>query len=137
MTDPHSITQSITPNITAPTIFETLGGAATFERIVARFYEGVDSDPVLRPLYPDDLTQSKRDLALFLMQYFGGPATYSQERGHPRLRMRHMPFAIGQAERDAWMRHMTAAVEAEHLEPALRDVLLNYFDRTATFMMNR
>jgi hemoglobin len=92
---------------------------------------------VLRPLYPSDLAESKRHLALFLMQYFGGPSTYSKERGHPRLRMRHLPFAIGQAERDAWMRHMTAAVDAERLPEGVREVLVDYFERAATFMINR
>jgi hemoglobin len=119
------------------TLFDAIGGAATFERIVERFYQGVATDPVLRPLYPEDLTESKRHLALFLMQYFGGPTTYSQERGHPRLRMRHLPFTIGQAERDAWMRHMKAAVEAEQLPAVIQGTLLDYFERVATFMMNR
>jgi hemoglobin len=119
------------------TLFDAVGGATTFERIVEHFYEGVAVDPVLRRMYPEDLTESKRHLALFLMQYFGGPTTYSQERGHPRLRMRHLPFAIGMAERDAWMRHMRAAVEAEHLSDTARDALLEYFERVATFMMNQ
>ena len=120
-----------------PTIFDLAGGEAAFTRIVARFYEGVESDPLLRPIYPEDLAESRRTLRLFLMQFFGGPGDYSQERGHPRLRMRHMPFAIGQAERDAWMRHMTAAVKAENLPPQIEAVLLEYFERAATFMMNR
>lgn len=119
------------------TIYEQAGGAATFERLVERFYEGVEQDPVLRPMYPEDLTEGKRHLALFLMQFFGGPGTYSQERGHPRLRMRHLPFAIGQAERDAWVRHMTAAVNTEPLPDSVRAAMLEYFERTATFMMNR
>ena len=121
----------------ARTVFEAAGGAETFRRIVARFYAGVADDPVLRPLYPEHLDESERHLALFLMQYFGGPSTYSQQRGHPRLRMRHLPFAIGQAERDAWMRHMTVAVEAEGLPEPLSVTLLDYFDRAATFLMNR
>ena len=123
--------------VDARTIFEAAGGAAAFAGLVDRFYEGVAGDPVLRPLYPPDLAESKRRLALFLMQYFGGPATYSQERGHPRLRMRHLPFAIGQAERDAWMRHMRAAVEATELPDDVRVVLLDYFERASTFMINR
>jgi hemoglobin len=123
--------------VEAPTLCDAIGGATTFERIVERFYQGVATDPVLRPLYPADLTEGKRHLALFLMQYFGGPTTYSEERGHPRLRMRHMPFTIGQVERDAWMRHMKAAVEAEQLPAGIRDTLLDYFERVATFMMNR
>src|SRR5688500_17445311 len=119
------------------TIYEMAGGAPTFERIVARFYEGVESDSTLRAMYPEDLDESRHHLALFLMQYFGGPTTYSGGRGHPRLRMRHIPCSIGQAERDAWVRHMTAAVEAEELPEAVRAAMLEYFDRAATFMMNR
>jgi hemoglobin len=119
------------------TLFERAGGAPAFERIVKKFYEGVESDAALRALYPTDLEPGKRHLALFLMQFFGGPKVYSQERGHPRLRMRHVPFAIGQAERDAWVHHMKAAVEAENLEPEVRDALLEYFERAATFLINR
>jgi hemoglobin len=121
----------------ARTLFEAAGGEETFRRIGARFYAGVADDPLLRPLYPEHLEESERHLALFLMQYFGGPSTYSQQRGHPRLRMRHLPFAIGQAERDAWVRHMTAAVVAEGLPDSLSAALLDYFDRAATFLMNR
>lgn len=119
------------------TIYELAGGEAAFTRIVENFYEGVAQDETLRPLYPADLTESKRTTRLFLMQYFGGPGDYSQERGHPRLRMRHMPFAIGQAERDAWVKHMTKAIEAENFPPDLQAVFIDYFERTATFMMNR
>ena len=117
--------------------FEAAGGEATFFRLVERFYAGVATDPLLRPLYPADLSESIRHTALFLIQYCGGPGTYSQQRGHPRLRMRHAPFAIGQRERDAWVHHMSAAVEAEIQNPALRRYLLEYFQRTATHMMNR
>lgn len=120
-----------------PTLYERAGGKPFFERLVASFYAGVANDPVIRPMYPDDLTESRRTLTLFLMQYFGGPGDYSQERGHPRLRMRHVPFAIGLAERNAWMRHMRAAVEAETNEEEIRAALLEYFERAATFMMNR
>lgn len=122
--------------VTPHTVFEAVGGAATFDRIVERFYAGVADDPVLRPMYPDDLGESKQHLSLFLQQYFGGPTTYSERRGHPRLRMRHLPFVIGQDERDAWMRHMSAAVEAEHLDEPLQEVLLSYFESAATFMIN-
>jgi hemoglobin len=117
--------------------FQLVGGEPTFERITERFYEGIASDPLLRPMYPEDLTESKRFMGLFLMQYFGGPGTYSQERGHPRLRMRHLPFAIGPAERDAWLRHMRAAIDAEAFEPAIRSTFMEYFERVAHFMMNR
>jgi len=123
--------------VDARTIFAAVGGADTFDRIVDHFYAGVSDDPVLRPMYPSDLTEAKRHLSLFLMQYFGGPSTYSEQRGHPRLRMRHFPFAIGQAERDAWMRHMHAAVQAERLPDPIERTLLDYFARAATFMINR
>lgn len=123
--------------VDARTVFDAVGGAETFDRLVERFYEGVATDEVLRPMYPENLAESKRHLSLFLQQYFGGPGTYSAERGHPRLRMRHFPFAIGQAERDAWMRHMRAAVEAERLPGPVTEVLLDYFERAATFMINR
>ena len=121
----------------ARTVYAAVGGGETFDRIVKRFYEGVAQDAALRPMYPDDLVESERRLSLFLQQYFGGPSTYSEQRGHPRLRMRHFPFAIGQVERDAWMRHMRAAVEAERFPPEIEGVLLDYFDRAATFMINR
>ena len=123
--------------VDARTVYAAVGGGETFDRIVAHFYEGVAEDAVLRAMYPEDLADSRRHLSLFLQQYFGGPSTYSEERGHPRLRMRHFPFAIGQAERDAWMRHMRAAVEAERFPAEIEQVLLDYFDRAATFMMNR
>src|SRR4030081_86690 len=93
------------------TLYERVGGEAVFTSLVERFYAGVATAPVLRPLYPEDLEPPKRHLALFLMQYWGGPRTYSEERGHPRLRMRHFPFRIGQLERDAWLSHMGTAVE--------------------------
>lgn len=118
-------------------LYELIGGMAAFERIVERFYAGVENDTLLRPMYPEDLTDSKRHLVLFLAQYFGGPRTYAAERGHPRMRMRHAPFAIGQAERDAWMRHMEEAVLAEELSPEAEKPLMEYFERTATFLMNR
>src|SRR5690349_6629622 len=100
------------------TFFEAVGGEETFRRLVHRFYQGVAADPLLRPLYPEqDLGPAEERLRLFLMQYWGGPRTYSDERGHPRLLMRHMPFAIGEAERDAWLAHMRAAVEELELPP--------------------
>jgi len=120
-----------------PTIYEAVGGAEVFTRIIENFYNGIESDALIRPMYPADLTESKRSMTLFVMQYFGGPRTYSDERGHPRLRLRHAPFSIGIAERDAWMKHMKNAIEAEHFAPPLETVLLNYFENTATFMMNR
>ena len=106
-------------------------------RMVAHFYRGVEKDAILRPLYPDDLRDSAWWTALFIIQYCGGPADYSQTRGHPRLRMRHYPFAIGQKERDAWVSHMSQAVEAEIENPEAKRRLLDYFEKTATFLMNR
>lgn len=118
-------------------LYARLGGADAFEQLVERFYNGVARDAVLRPLYPDDLAESKRTLALFLIQFFGGPTDYSNERGHPRLRMRHLPFAIGQAERDAWVQNMKNAVESGGFSPEIEATLLEYFERVATFMMNQ
>jgi hemoglobin len=130
-------TQSGAPQPEAKTIYELAGGDEAFFRLVHRFYQGVEQDPVLRPLYPADLSESEHFTALFLIQYCGGPSTYSQQKGHPRLRMRHMPFAIGQKERDAWVLHMSRAVESEIENPQIRTYLNDYFERTATFMMNR
>ena len=93
-------------------VFDAVGGWPFFVDLVDRFYAGVTADPLLRPLYPEDLTGARRHLAGFLAQYWGGPSTYSDERGHPRLRMRHAPFAIGEAERDAWLLYMLGALDA-------------------------
>ncbi len=120
------------------TVYELAGGESTFRLLVRRFYASVATDPVLRAVYPEeDLTNATERLTLFLIQYWGGPATYSEQRGHPRLRMRHQPFAIGQPERDAWLGHMTAAVESLHLAPAVRKALLDYFGTASTAMINR
>jgi hemoglobin len=122
---------------TEPTVFDAVGGMPFFEGLVERFYEGVAGDDVLRPLYPADLGPSIRHLTLFLAQYWGGPTTYDDERGHPRLRMRHAPFAIGPGERDRWLVHMRAAVDA--MDPPLwaRAALLDYFAMAADAMRNR
>ncbi len=93
-------------------VYDAVGGRPFFVDLVDGFYAGVSADVLLRPLYPEDLTDSRRHLAGFLTQYWGGPSTYSDERGHPRLRMRHAPFAIGDAERDAWLRHMLGSLDA-------------------------
>lgn len=118
-------------------LFERVGGDAFFASLVERFYAGVEQDPLLRPLYHDDLAPAKRHLALFLAQYWGGPHTYSDERGHPRLRMRHFRFAIGQAERDAWLRHMREAVEESSAPPSDKQALLDYFDSAASSLINQ
>ena len=112
-------------------------GEEGFQRLVDDFYAGVAEDPVLRPLYPPDLSASKDHLRLFLIQYWGGPATYSDQRGHPRLRLRHMPFAIGQRERDAWFRHMSAAVRALDTRPEIEAQLLDYFEAASLGLINR
>ena len=124
----------------ATTVYEAAGGEATFTALVDRFYQGVSGDPVLRPLYPDDpemFAAAGEHLRLFLIQYWGGPAWYSERRGHPRLRMRHAPFSIGRPERDAWMGHMRAAVESAGLPGPVREAFLEYFENAATAMMNR
>ena len=95
-------------------LYDRVGGEQFFVDLVDRFYLGVAGDPLLRPLYPDDLEESSHHLALFLIQYWGGPGHYSEKRGHPRLRMRHAPFVIGPAERDAWLRHMLGALSELH-----------------------
>lgn len=118
-------------------VFEAMGGEPAFRKLVEHFYSGVAADPLLRPLYPEDLTASTDHLTLFLIQYWGGPGTYSEQRGHPRLRMRHQPFAIGQPERDAWFRHMSAAVDSLELEPSVRSALLDYFEAASLGMMNQ
>ena len=123
----------------APTanVFEAAGGEPAFRELVGRFYARVATDPVLRAVYPeDDLSGATERLTLFLIQYWGGPGTYSQQRGHPRLRLRHRPFAIGRRERDAWLGHMVAAVDSLDLTPGVRKALLDYFDAASTAMIN-
>jgi hemoglobin len=117
--------------------FDRWGGEAFFVALVDRFYEGVATDPLLRPMYPEDLTESRAHLALFLMQYWGGPPAYSEQRGHPRLRMRHAPFAIGTAESEAWLRHMTDAVTAAHMDPDDHEELLEYLAMAARSLINQ
>jgi len=119
------------------TLYERVGGEPFFESLVDRFYASVESDAVLRPLYPADLGPPRRHLALFLAQYWGGPRTYSEERGHPRLRMRHFRFAIGPAEREAWLSHMAAAVAASTASSEDKATLMAYFETAATSLINR
>jgi hemoglobin len=122
------------------TLYERVGGEPFFVDLVDRFYLGVAGDPLLRPLYPDDLTESSRHLALFLMQYWGGPSTYGEERGHPRLRMRHAPFVVGPAERDSWLRHMLAALleleSASRIADADARDLRDYLEMAANSLVN-
>jgi hemoglobin len=117
--------------------YDAVGGEETFHGIVARFYAEVAKDEVLRPLYPEeDLGPAEERLRLFLMQYWGGPHTYSDRRGHPRLRMRHAPFSIGPIERDAWLRCMRVAVDEAGLADAQRQQLWTYLEMAAHSMMN-
>src|SRR5260370_37702524 len=120
------------------TVCEPGGGAESFKSLVDRFSAGAASARAWRGVYPEeDLPGGTERLTLFLIQYWGGPNTYSARRGHPRLRLRHQPFAIGQAERDAWLGHMTAAVDSLGLKPEVRRALLDYFETTSTAMINQ
>ena len=119
-------------------VYELAGGERTFRLLVERFYARVAEDEILRAVYPEeDLSGATERLALFLIQYWGGPTTYTALRGHPRLRMRHQPFAIGQEERDAWLRNMSASVDSLDLAPAVRKALLDYFETASTAMINQ
>jgi hemoglobin len=121
-------------------LFDRVGGQAFFIDLVRRFYLAVAGDPLLRPLYPNDLSEPSRHLALFLAQYWGGPTTYSDERGHPRLRMRHAPFVIGLPERDAWLRHMVGALGALEEEQRISAddaaAFRDYLEMAATTLVN-
>lgn len=122
---------------TSETFYDQVGGEPTFRFIVSRFYAEVAKDELLRPIYPEeDLGPAEERLRLFLMQYWGGPQTYSEQRGHPRLRMRHGPFKIGPAERDAWLRCMQIAVDEAGLEPEHRERLWQYLEMAAQAMVN-
>lgn len=117
--------------------FEAVGGEPTFRKLISRFYAEVAEDPVLRPLYPEqDLAPAEERLRLFLMQYWGGPHTYSERRGHPRLRMRHVPFKIGPTERDAWLRAMRIAVDETGVEEPYRTQLWEYLEMAAHSLVN-
>jgi hemoglobin len=130
-------TPNVEPGEELVTLYEAVGGMPFFERLVDAFYEGVVTDPVLWSLYPpDDLAGAKRRLSLFLGQYWGGPHTYMEERGHPMLRARHMPFRVGAAERDHWLLHMAAAVERCTPPGEIRDMLMGYFVPAAEHLRN-
>jgi len=131
----------VVQQLTETSVYEQVGGYDFFEALVDGFYEVVAEDPVLLPLYPEapDLSGARRRLTLFLVQYWGGPATYSAERGHPRLRMRHVPFAIGERERDHWLAAMRAALDqvGGDLAVELRDRLSNDLTMAADAMRNQ
>ena len=117
--------------------YESVGGEATFAKLAAFFYEGVASDPILKPMYPEaDLGPAERRLKLFLEQYWGGPDTYQQERGHPRLRMRHYPYKINPAAKAAWLGHMRNALDRLELAPLQEAELWDYLERAAHAMLN-
>ncbi|RFU37637.1 globin [Actinomadura logoneensis] len=123
------------------TFYEAAGGEETFRVLVHHFYQGVAADPALRAMYPEeDLGPAEERLRLFLIQYWGGPNTYSQQRGHPRLRMRHVPFVVDEAAKEAWLRHMRKALDetvAERgLPPQAEQMLWNYFTMAAQAMIN-
>ncbi len=117
-------------------VYEFVGGAETFRKLVNEFYRRVEADDTLRAMFPDDLAAGKEFQFLFLSQYFGGPTTYIEQRGHPRLRMRHMPFAIDEAARDAWLRHMLAAIDVVQIEEPARSAMREYFERASEAMIN-
>jgi hemoglobin len=122
------------------TMYERVGGEAFFEELTGRFYSAVKDDPVLRRIYPKDdegFEQARHHLRDFLVQYWGGPDTYNQTRGAPRLRQRHFPFAIGPAERDAWLKHMTEAVRASNLRPLDEAQMIGYFNSAAAALTNQ
>lgn len=134
--DDDEVTQSAADQAPA-TVYEAVGGEAFFVELVDRFYAGVAADARLRPMYPEeDLAGAADRLRGFLVQYWGGPTTYSDERGHPRLRMRHAPFVIDAAARDAWLEHMDAALAAMAADPAVDVAMREYFSMAATHMVN-
>jgi hemoglobin len=118
-------------------IHDLVGGLPTSEKLVDHFYDAVEQDPILRPMYPESLEESRLHLALFLSQFFGGPPVYSEKRGHPRLRARHLPFVIDRKERDAWVKHMLAAIEATGIDEPARAHMEQYFQEAATFLINQ
>jgi len=122
---------------TGESFYDQIGGHETFVKLVDAFYQGVKSDPVLRPMYPDeDMERAVWRLRSFLEQYWGGPHTYSEQRGHPRLRMRHMPFKVNPDARDRWLSHMSAAVDSLGLSELDRAMLWDYLERAAHSMVN-
>ena len=123
---------------TEPSLYEAVGGEEAFRRLVHSFYQQVAADPQLRAVYPSkDLGPAEEHLRLFLIQYWGGPATYNERRGHPRLRMRHAHFVIGEAERDAWLRHMRTALDELALDEAADTQLWDYLVMAAHSLVNQ
>ncbi|MDQ3611466.1 MAG: globin [Actinomycetota bacterium] len=117
-------------------VYEQVGGEPVFRQLVSSFYRGVAGDPVLRPLYPDDLGPAEDRLRMFLVQYWGGPTTYSEQRGHPRLRMRHVAWQVGERERDAWLALMRAAMAELELPDDARAAIWDHLERAAYSLVN-
>ena len=123
--------------MTEQSFYDAVGGEVTFRKLAHEFYRGVASDPVLKPMYPEeDLGPAEERLRMFLEQYWGGPSTYSEQRGHPRLRMRHQPFKVNPDARDRWLAHMRAAVDSLELPPLYEAQLWDYLQRAAFAMLN-
>ncbi|WP_234661843.1 globin [Agromyces marinus] len=121
----------------SPSFYDQVGGHETFRKLVHEFYRGVADDPVLKPMYPEaDLGPAEERLLMFLEQYWGGPTTYGEQRGHPRLRLRHQPFKVNPDARDRWLAHMRAAVDTLELPPVLETTLWDYLHRAAYAMVN-
>jgi hemoglobin len=118
------------------TIYEVVGGDPTFQKLVDCFYQRIEADAKLRPMFPADLEPGKRWQFLFLTQFFGGPQRYAVERGHPRLRMRHHPFPINQKAQRLWLGHMLAAIDEVGIEEPARTLIRDYFERGSVFMIN-
>ena len=137
MTESQPQPVSIEGAVDGATFYDAVGGHETFRRLIAAFYRRVETDPVIRPLYPEeDLGPAAERLRMFLEQYWGGPRTYSEERGHPRLRMRHAGWRIGEREREAWLSHMRVAVDELELDPAAEKALWDYLVMAAYSMVN-
>ena len=117
-------------------VYNRVGGLIFFTDLVEKFYNIVENDPLLRPMYPENLTPGKEHLAGFLAQYWGGPMEYTQMRGHPRLRMRHSPFTIGKKERDRWVYYMLSALDDMEISTEDKRLIKEYFENTATLLIN-
>jgi hemoglobin len=118
-------------------VYDILGGEDPIRELVHAFYDKVEQDPVLRPMFPDDLEEGKYWQFLFLLQFFGGPTRYMEERGHPRLRMRHFPFPINQEARDHWLDHMLTSIDDVGIEEPARTIMRDYFIKSSTFLINQ
>jgi hemoglobin len=136
-TEPPDVSRTTSEEPSRASLYDRVGGEPYFVALVERFYDRIERDPLLRPIYPPNLEPGKANLAAFLAQYWGGPPTYSARRGHPRLRMRHVRFPIGTRERDAWVQRMVEAVSESPASPADVEALVAYFERAATMLINR